>query len=54
MNWQEHMAQAELLLKEAEQEVAVARSEEELTLVAIHVQMARAHTDLAAVKRVRS
>jgi hypothetical protein len=52
MNWQEHLSQAEMLLKEAEQEAAMAQSDDELTLVAIHVSMARAHTDLAAVKRV--
>jgi len=53
MNWQEHVNQAELLLKEAAQELAVAHTAEEIALVDVHVRMAHAHAKVAEVKRVK-
>ena len=52
MNWQEHLAQAELLLREADQELAMPRTPEELYLIAIHIDMAKAHAMIAEAKRV--
>lgn len=54
MNWQEHIAQAELLLKEADQELAMPGTPDQTAVIAVHVEMAKAHTMLAEAKRVRS
>ena len=52
MNRAEHVAQSEMLLRESEQELAVAHTLEELALVRIHVEMAKAHAMLAQAKKV--
>ena len=52
MNWQQHMTAAEKLLKDAEEEAAMAHTGDELMLARVHVQMAQVHAQLAQVKQV--
>jgi hypothetical protein len=52
MSWSEHIKQSELLLREAEQDLAAERTQQGLERIAISVQMAKAHAQLAEAKRV--
>jgi len=54
MNWREHMEQAGLLLKEAEEDLATVHAPEQLEIIKLHIEMAHVHAVLAEVKRVRS
>lgn len=51
MNWREHIAQADLLLREAAEDSAIHQSTEHLLRVLIAVNSAQAHAALADLKR---
>jgi hypothetical protein len=52
MSWSEHVKQAELLLREAEQDLAAERTQQGLQRIDISVQIALTHAVLADAKRV--
>jgi hypothetical protein len=52
MSWSEHIKQSELLLREAEQDLAAERTQQGLDRISISVQIAQTHALLAEAKRV--